>query len=306
MASLRVAFAALLLVACADGGGGMVDGGPVPRDSAPRDSGSRTDAGPVTCPSGQHACGAGCIDDLANMPENGCRLGCGERCPTPPDGMASCDAAGACTVGCAPPFRLEMGMCVCAPRTCADGGIMCGSPDNGCGTPLDCGSCAGGGTCLDGACSCPPDAREPNNSRFAAPNIASMTDAPDSNELFSMFNVHAMTDEDWFEISVADDFDAGNPQITVTLRAIPAGSDFDLAAYFICASGGDSSSCTAGTADNMIGRGCASATSGSSAETVGMGTECSGTDDGGSLLIHVTTRTFGGTCGNYQLEVDVH
>jgi hypothetical protein len=70
-------------------------------------------------------------------------------------------------------------------------------------------------------------------------------------------------------------------------------------------SGGDSGNCTAGMADNMIGRGCVSATTGSGAETIGMGTECSGSDDGGTLLIHVTARTFARTCGNYQIEVDV-
>ena len=100
--------------------------------------------------------------------------------------------------------------------------------------------------------------------------------------------------------------DAGNPQITVILSGMPAGDDYDLAAYFICGSGGDSGNCTAGTADNMIGRGCVSATMGSGTETVGMGTECSGTDDGGTLLIHITARTFGGSCGNYTPEIDVH
>lgn len=300
----RPLLAALLLVACADGGGGVTDGGVMPGDSGPPlEAGPTTDAGPTDCPSGQHACGAGCIDDLENVPENGCRSGCGEPCPTPPDGMASCDAAGECTVGCTLPYRLEGGMCVCEPRTCEDWGHTCGAPDDGCGMGLDCGSCLGDGTCVDGMCSCPEGAEEPNDTRFMAPIIASMTDAPDSNEVFTTFSIDAMDDEDWFEVTVADNFDAGNPQITVTLRRIPGGDDYDLVAYYICDAGGDSTSCTRGIPDNMIGRGCGSATSGT--ESVELATECSTTDEAGTLLIHISPAGFTGTCGNYELEVDV-
>ena len=94
------------------------------------DSGTpREDAGtPLECEAGQHRCGAGCIDDLANEPANGCRLGCGEPCPTPPDGEASCDEDGACVVACPPPFRLEGGECVCTPMDCTALGAMFSLP----------------------------------------------------------------------------------------------------------------------------------------------------------------------------------
>ncbi len=320
MSSLRVAlfagFSGVLALGCAqgggsgDGGGGggfdagvLRDGGGEGRDGG--DAGGRRDAGPTSCGAGQHACGGGCVDDLENLPANGCRLGCGEPCPTPPDGAATCESDGTCSFGCDPPFRLVDGACVCEPRTCADWGYTCGAPDDGCGAPLDCGRCSGASTCIDGTCSCAPDAREPNDSRLTAPNIGSASDAPDTNLVFDMFNLDDMGDEDWFEVSISDGTDFGNPQITLTLRGIPMGADYDLAGYYICDAGGNSTSCT-GATDNMIGRGCTSSNSGSATESFSFDTECSTTDDSGTLLIHVTSRAVvAGSCGSYELEVDV-
>ncbi|MCB9591706.1 MAG: hypothetical protein H6719_03135 [Sandaracinaceae bacterium] len=317
-ASRPLALLTLLLAGCANGGpggGGTDAGGGGGSDAGATDGGGMTmidaggggrDAGGMTgCGAGQHACGGGCIDDQENIPENGCRFGCGEPCPTPPDGAAACDAMGACTFDCPPPFRRVGDECTCAPRTCMDWGYTCGAPDDGCGMPLDCGSCTGGGTCIDGACSCPPDDREPNDSRLTAPRIGSATDAPDTNLVFDTFSLHEMGDEDWFIISVADDFDAGNPRVRVTLRGFPSGDDYDLAAYYICGSGGDSSTCSVGATDNMIGHGCTSTSTGATAETIEIATECSGTDDGGDLVIHITPRTVSGMCGAYEIEVDV-
>lgn len=320
MRPLRLVMLATFLVpGCADGGGGLVDagggglsdggsidGGRDDGGTAGRDATTlpRPDAG-TSCGAGQHACGAGCIDDLENLPANGCRLGCGDPCPTPPDGTAACDAEGRCTFGCEPPFRLEGTECVCDARTCDDWGYTCGAPDDGCGMPLDCGSCGGSGECIEGSCSCMPDEHEPNDDRIRAPTIGTATDAPDTNLVFDTLSLHAMDDEDWLELDVSDDFDAGNPQITVTLRGFPSGDDYDLAAYYICGSGGDASTCSAGMVDNMIGHGCASASSGGTIETVAIATECSGTDEGGTLLLHITPRTVAGTCQAYELEVDV-
>ncbi|MBX3268932.1 MAG: hypothetical protein KF729_01650 [Sandaracinaceae bacterium] len=313
MRSLWSLTAALLFsLGCADGGGGMLDGGAgTPRDGGATadaggaaDGGARTDAGgPTTCGPGQHACGAGCIDDLPNTPENGCRFGCGEACPTPPDGAADCDAAGQCTFACPPPFRREGGACVCARRTCEDWGHTCGAPDDGCGTPLDCGSCSTDAICFEGACQCPPDREEPNETRIAAKLIGTATDSPDTDLSFTELSIHVASDQDWFQIPVTDAFDFGNPQVRVTLRDIPSGDDYDLAAYYVCTSGGDSSACTTGTPDPMIGRGCRSANLGSATETVEIATECSGTDESGSLYIHVSARTFTGTCQRYRLNV---
>lgn len=304
MRFLRCFVCLALACGCAEGSDSDagVDGGPSTR----RDAGPRDDAGPAGCPSGQHDCGGGCIDDLENVPEVGCRLGCGEACPTPPDGVAGCSDEGTCTTACEPPFREMDGVCVCTPRTCEDMGFMCGAPDDGCGTALDCGACEGDGVCTDGLCACPEDDEEPNDNRLSPPTIGALTDSPDSEATFSDFTLHDADDEDWFILDISDDFDAGNPQITVILRSIPSGSNYDLAAYYVCGSGGDSSSCTSGAADNMIGRGCASSSSGSLQEQVGLDTECSGSDDGGRLYLRVTSATWGGSCAAYELHVTVN
>ncbi len=247
---------------------------------------------------GQHRCGGGCIDDLENDPANGCRFGCGDPCPTPPDGASSCDMAGLCTFECPVPFHREGTECVCTPRTCDELGFTCGAPDDGCGSPLDCGSCGGDGVCVEGTCACGADEHEPNDSSLAAAVIGSMTDAPDSHATFETFNIDAADDEDWFRISVDDRFDFGNPQVTVTLDDIPAGSDYDLSAWYTCNGGGDEG-CT-------VGSPCTGRASGSIQEMVSFGTSCGGSDDDGTLWIRVTSSRWGGSCSPYTLDVDVH
>ncbi|MCC6873446.1 MAG: hypothetical protein IT378_03980 [Sandaracinaceae bacterium] len=298
----------LFSVGCAGGGGGRLDAGA--RDggagvdaSSIRDAGR--DAGGGACPSGQHRCGGGCIDDLLNDPAVGCRFGCGEACPVPMDGRAACTASGQCSFACDPPFVQQGDRCVCMPQSCADLGWTCGAPDDGCGRPLDCGMCASG-SCVDGSCQCDPDTREPNDSSSAAPVIASLTDNPDSSNTQTTLNLHVATDEDWLEYPVADNFDAGNPQIEVILDMIPSGSNYDLAAYYVCGAGGDASSCTTGTADNMLGHGCASSSGGNATETVRIATECATTDEGGTLFVRVSARSFGGACNPYRLAVSVN
>ncbi len=321
--SLRAALtlSCLALFAGCAAGAGDGDGGVGGNDDAStdqsdggtaHDAGTRRDAGggPTTCSSGQHACGAGCIDNLPNMPENGCKLGCGEPCPTPPDGSAACDADGQCTFDCPAPFHQDGTMCVCTPSTCDDIGYMCGAPDNGCGTPLDCGACADGGVCTDGACACPQDAQERNESSDAAAALGDLSDSPVSDVTFDMLTIDTADDEDWFSFQVADNLDcctSTNPDITVTLDRIPDGSNYDLAAYYICSATRDNqTSCGSGAPDAMIGAGCSSSASGTTIETVLLNTECGGTtNENGTLLVHVHPTGFGGSCQPYRLHVHV-
>lgn len=308
---------ALLLVVtgCAEGGGGGgPDGGGGPRDgSAPDDdgggrgdAGARRDGGSVRCDAGQHACGGGCIDDLPNDPSNGCRLGCGEPCPAPASGTVSCSGAGACDFTCTPPFRREGDACVCVPRTCATMGAMCGAPDDGCGTPLDCGSCAGDGVCIDGRCACMPDAREPNDSNTVAPNLGSFDDAADPPDaVFADMNIDDASDVDWVRFSIADGFDFGNPNLLVTLEQVPSGATYSLSAFYVCASGGDSSTCALGMADNELGRGCTRSVTSGAAGQVQIETECSGTDESGTLYVRVRATTWSGSCAPHRLTLRV-
>lgn len=304
----------LSLAGCANGGGGggMPDAGTDARVTT-RDAGGGDDAGETSCGATQHACGGGCIDDLDNLPVNGCRLGCGEPCPTPPDGVASCDPEGLCTVGCEPPFVFRDGMCTCAPQTCADWGWTCGAPDDGCGTTLDCGSCTGAGVCAEGMCACMPDAAERNDSFIDADGAPLLVDIPNEDwaRVFTEYGLHDATDEDYFRFRVADS-GAFNPEpeITVTLRGIPTGSDYDLAVSWVCDGTPNRSTCTAGAQSGLRGVTCSSSSSGTTSETVTVSVECrssltTDTDDSGTLYVHVSPATFGGSCMPYELDIDI-
>jgi hypothetical protein len=285
--------------------GGRVDGG----GGGTSDTGVRRDAGSTSCPSGQHACGAGCVADLANEPANGCRLGCGEACDAPAMGVAACAMDGTCTWTCEVPFRREGERCVCTPTTCDTIGYECGAPDDGCGMPLDCGACMDGAMCATGRCACTPDGREPNDSNTmpsVGPRLNDADDPPD--QILSGVNLDEMRDEDWFSHPITDGTDGGNPRITVTLRNIPIGSDYELSAYYVCGDRTDNSTCAAGSPDNYVGRGCAGGATGASPETVELETDCSrglDSDDTGTLLVRVRAATWATTCAPYEVVVRV-
>lgn len=308
---------ALIAAGCASGaddapatgdGGAGVEAGPADAGAGEEDAGSgRRDAGdPLECPDGQHLCGGGCIDDQPNEPENGCRLGCGEPCPTTEFEVASCAEDGTCTFECEPPSVREGDACVCDAATCESLGAMCGTLDDGCGGTLECGTCADGTECIDGGCGCPPDEGEPNESRLSPHDLPAFTDAPDTSMTFDAFTMSSDSDEDWFTFEVTDECCDGNPDIDVTLRSIPSGGDYDLAVWFVCSSGGDDSACARGAVDNSIGRGCMSSSSGSTEERVTISTSCGGTtSENGTVYVRVTSTTWAGSCAPYGLTVSV-
>ena len=302
------ALAGVLLLAggCGDdsgGPGGMGDAGDVGEGGMPGDAGEMEDAGPEDCLVGQHLCSGTCVDDLPDEPLNGCRLGCGERCPEPEGGHATCTLGGECDFVCDAPFVREGADCRCEPATCTTLGAACGAVADGCGGTLECGGCSGGATCTDGACACAVDAAEPNGTRAGATAIGSLTDAPDSDLTATEYAIGNDGDEDWYSIEITDGTDGGNPQITVTLSGIPSGSDYDLAIYYLCS--GNASVCTDGEPITLMD-GCGSSNAGSADEVAGLSSECSGIDDSGLLLVHVTPATWGGSCEPYTLAVDVH
>lgn len=289
------------------------------RDGGARDGGATTDAGPpmdtgvvvhrdaaVTCPTGQHGCGAGCIIDQANDPANGCRFGCGSPCPAPSTGVASCSTAGACDFTCPSPFHREGNTCACTARTCMSMGYMCGAPDDGCGMPLNCGTCASGAMCLSGLCGCMPDTHEPNENKVVATRGADLSDGADSNVTLSDYTIDHMGDVDWIQFHVTDSVDGGDPHLTVRLYEIPSGSDYDLGVWYTCNNGRDASRCSVGTQDNTFGHGCTSSHPGIAEENVDLPTDC-GTlaNADGIVFIRVTALTFGGSCTPYKLDVHV-
>ncbi len=263
------------------------------------------DTGEFACPTGQHRCGAGCVDDLANDPENGCSMGCGESCPTPALGVASCTALGACDFTCEPPAVRDGDTCLCTPMTCEEQSFECGAQTDGCGMDLDCGTCPGGADCgMDGMCACMDDAAERNDGRDSAYDIGSYDDGGTSNT-FDAFALSSDTDEDWFVATIVDATNLSTaPDIDVTLSGIPTGSNYDLAVWFVCDSGTEEVNCNPGGADAMIGAGCTSAGPSTMREHVRLETNCTGTlDETGIAFIRVTSSMWDNTCAPYTLEV---
>ena len=171
-----------------------------------------------------------------------------------------------------------------------------------------CGSCSGSQTCINGSCMdplmCTPDEREANDTRGAAMQIATMTDAPNSRESFSRFNIHTDGDEDWFAIPVDDNPDFGSPRIETTLSGVPEGGLYSLSTYYDCPTGEDLSLCTQGM--STAGNGCSTAVGAGETGTVKVTTDCPPTNDSGTLIIQVRPSVAARVCESYDLEVYVH
>ena len=291
---------------------GILDSSVLGDSAPPRDSGSPTDGEVPGCPTGQHVCGGGCIDDLANDPDNGCRLGCGEACRPPANATAICTSTGACGFTCTPPATRTGDTCECVPQTCTEQGFDCGEQTDACGASLNCGACPGGTMCsAAGTCGCLPDDAESNDIRTDAHNIGTFDDADDPSMVFDTWTIAAADDVDWYQLSLRDGLDGGNPTITIDLTEIPAGANFDLAAYFQCESdpGDEDVTCNSGMTDNAVGQGCASASTGTTSEQVGLDVNCTGItsiNDHGTVWIKVTPSMWSDSCAPYQIRVRVN
>jgi hypothetical protein len=301
----------LLAAACGDDSGpiGGIDAGSTDDggfDAAPFDAGPppMRDAG---CPSGTHECGTSCTPDGPNETTTGCRLGCGTACPEPAMfGMAVCTSEGRCAIECTPPAMLLDDTCVCEPLTC--GARECGTPLDGCGGMLECGACGTGSTCTpEGMCVCTPDEAEPNGNRATAFRIGPFDNSRDGTTTFTAFAIEDTRDEDWFIATVTDGSDGGNPVLELELSGIPEGSNYDLSAFYVCAEGTDATSCSAGMSDAEIGRGCSSASTGTTSELIRLETDCEhlSTDDDGDLFVRIRPVDDAATCDPYTLRISV-
>jgi hypothetical protein len=161
---------------------------------------------------------------------------------------------------------------------------------------------------MDGACECPLDAAEPNETSTTPTDAPTLTDEPDTDMSFDTWSLSSAGDVDWFRFPVTDAFDIGNPVITVELDAIPAGSDYDLGAWYVCGIGSDATTCSTGTMDSTLGEGCISELGGLLPETVVLETDCSSitsTDDSGHLFVRVRATEWSGSCEPYRIRVRV-
>jgi len=116
------------------------------------------------CPPGETCQGGACApcdpvcDGASCGDDDGCGGLCDGACPGAEevcfDGLCVC-AFSACGDACCGEGELcADGLC-CTPLTCVETGAACGTPPDGCGGTLDCGSCGGGATCTqDFQCQC--------------------------------------------------------------------------------------------------------------------------------------------------------
>ncbi len=134
--------------------GGMMMGSDAGRDAGMMGScGDGVVTGTETCDTAiasgmPGACPSSCSDGLACTSDALTGSGCTAACVYTPITLCT-GGDGCCPMGCTMAMDAD---CACVPRTtCAPG--VCGTVDNGCGGPLDCGTCAIGGAC-DTAADC--------------------------------------------------------------------------------------------------------------------------------------------------------
>jgi hypothetical protein len=191
------------------------------------------------------------------------------------------DSSGTCTAG-ACDYTYRDQSCPSCPACDACAGVTCNSPPMA--TCLDAatlrtfmapGSCSGGTctyphmdtpcACTAGSCGCTLDANEPNNTYVEVDSKPVLASIPNASwdGTYAMFGLHSASDVDWYRFDVTD-MGTLNPEITVTLGNIPGGSDYELAAYYVCAAGGELTTCAVGSPDSgTIGEGCSSTNAGS-------------------------------------------
>lgn len=206
--------------------------------------------GAAGCEDGKHACGEVCVPDRANDPAVGCALGCGTPCTPPANGIATCSVSGQCDFTCEAPYARVNGACVLS--ACEDAGYTCGALVDDNGEELQCGTCVAGIGCgADHQCHIPSDAREPNDTRAQATNLAEMNDADDATLWIDNLSVHDAADEDWFQVDIVDGFDGGDPDalIEIAERTHDLGwlpSSYELTAWFKCATADAGTTVTCG------------------------------------------------------------
>jgi hypothetical protein len=94
--------------------------------------------------------------------------GCGQvlQCgPCPPGAMCIMGQCSAPPPDAGPPL-FDSGTCV--PRTCQSSGASCGQVPNGCGMPIECGTCAAQEMCISNQCAAPSVDAGPTDATIAA------------------------------------------------------------------------------------------------------------------------------------------
>jgi len=258
-ATLGLSLLTLSLAACAGGGSGPGDGGADAGDEA-----GLLDGGG----DGMIASDAG-LDADAAMPE----------CLT----HAECDDANACTAD-----RCD------SAGSCAYTNIPAGSPCDDMDACTDPGTCDGSGLCVITAGG---DMYEPNETRAGATGLGRISDGDDWPSGSFDATLYPMGDVDFYSFHVSDDF-LGLLYPRVEFAAVPAGSSYELCAYYACDSGSATVGCRAGSSASTFDglQGCC----GSPAE---LDPDCSGTtDEHGTVVVRVQPTAGGAaSCEPYTI-----
>lgn len=198
---------------------------------------------------------------------------------------------------------------------------VCGTYVDNCDGRFDCGECGEGGTCSDGGrdCDCPLDvfdAEDFNDTEATASSLPDMTDAPASSAELVALSIDADSDEDWFTVHVDDDFDAGNPNLYLTLAVTPpqsaAGdleddSEYELTMWLQCDNGtpeqNDSTCDGRVSPETDYGIGCYARGDGSPPLALTAQFNCPGINDSGVATIRVRKLERFGRCDSYDLDI---
>lgn len=267
-----------------------------------------------TCAAGTHTCGTACVADQANSPDVGCTFGCGEACPAPANGSATCSAGSVCEIECNPGYSQENGACVAF--SCSSVGYSCGNYTDDAGTTFSCGTCFGSTTCgSDHECNVAADSFEPNNSSSTAKDLGSFNDADNASRWVERLTIDDTSDYDWFKFRVVDGFDFNNPDVRVSLgnRGTQLGwlaSSHDLTVWFKCDGSDEGTNMDCGewyttektnNASGALGKGCQ--TYGTYVVWAEFEPNCSGTNESGTVYVRVK-KNFAPRGDSYDLYVE--
>lgn len=215
------------------------------------------------------------VSDAASTPPDA-----GVQSAIPPDGGDDNPASpdGDADVGPSPAIA-------CVPRTCESIMYSCGTPDDGCGSPLYCGDCRDGIECHLGECICPPDPHEPGFS-VETPRIGTLID-DENTVILTHGMISANTDIDTYEFVVEDTGIGGNPRLTIKVTQGTAGAIITSVIY----------TCQAGGTSSVIAY---------DASTGTVETECNGSEEDGVLQVSIAKRTESTEeCVPYEFQVTV-
>ena len=252
----------------------------------------------ATCAPGTHTCGTACVGDQANTPEVGCKFGCGQACPVPENGSATCTAGSVCDITCDAGYSEINGECVAF--SCGNVGYVCGDYTDDAGTTFSCGACYGSTTCgSDHKCNIASDSFEPNDSSTSAKDLGSFNDADNASRWVEKLTIDESTDSDWFKFRVVDGFDFNNPDVRVSLshRGTSLGwlsSSHEITVWFKCDGSDEGTNMDCGewyttektnNANGALGKGCT--TYGTYVVWGEFEPNCSGTNESGTAYVRV-------------------